>query len=413
MKLNDMQLKRGQLIKEARDLVDKAEAEKRELSAEEQARYDVIMNDSGKLKDQIERELELQKQERELEASANEPVKPEPEPEGAEKRNGHPVHPRATDDYRAAFNRYLRGGLGALTGEEHRALQADSEEAGGYLIAPQQFVTTLIKAVDDLVFVRQFAFVQQLTTAESLGAPSLDADPADADWTGEITSVTEDTTLDFGKRELRPHPVSKLLKVSNPLIRKSPMGVEAIVNDRLAYKFGITMEKAYLMGSGANQPLGLFTASALGISTSRDMSTGNSTTAIAADNLIRQKYNLKAQYRSRARWIFHRDAVNNIARLKDGNGNYMWHMGLRAGEPDQLLNMPIHESEYAPNTFTTGLYVGILGDLSKYWIVDALDMQVQRLQELYAATNQTGFIGRMESDGMPVLEEAFTRVKLA
>ena len=40
-------------------------------------------------------------------------------------------------------------------------------------------------------------------------------------------------------------------------------------------------------------------------------------------------------------------------------------------------------------------------------------MQVQRLVELYAATNQVGFIGRLETDGMPVLEEAFSRVTLA
>jgi HK97 family phage major capsid protein len=86
---------------------------------------------------------------------------------------------------------------------------------------------------------------------------------------------------------------------------------------------------------------------------------------------------------------------------------------VRAGEPDRILNLPVAMSENAPNTMTTGLYVGMLGDFSHYWIADALDMQVQRLTELYAETNQTGFIGRMESDGMPVLAEAFVRVKLA
>ena len=70
-------------------------------------------------------------------------------------------------------------------------------------------------------------------------------------------------------------------------------------------------------------------------------------------------------------------------------------------------------SEYAPNTFTTGLYVGIVGDFSKYYIADALDMQLQRLTELYAESNKIGLIGRMETDGMPVLEEAFARVTLA
>ena len=70
-------------------------------------------------------------------------------------------------------------------------------------------------------------------------------------------------------------------------------------------------------------------------------------------------------------------------------------------------------SEFAPNTFTTGKYVGLLGDFSNYWIVDALSMQMQRLSELYAETNQIGFIGRLETDGAPVLEEAFARVTLA
>ncbi len=31
----------------------------------------------------------------------------------------------------------------------------------------------------------------------------------------------------------------------------------------------------------------------------------------------------------------------------------------------------------APNTFTTGKYVGIIGDFSRYEIVDALDMTVE------------------------------------
>jgi len=55
----------------------------------------------------------------------------------------------------------------------------------------------------------------------------------------------------------------------------------------------------------------------------------------------------------------------------------------------------------------------LLGDFSHYWIADALSMQMQRLSELYAETNQIGFIGRLETERTPVLEEAFARVKLA
>ena len=86
---------------------------------------------------------------------------------------------------------------------------------------------------------------------------------------------------------------------------------------------------------------------------------------------------------------------------------------MRVGEPDRLLGFPVFMSEYAPNTFTASQYVGVLGAFRWYWIADSLDMEIQALWELYAETNQVAFIGRWESDGMPVLEEAFVRVQLA
>ena len=183
------------------------------------------------------------------------------------------------------------------------------------------------------------------------------------------------------------------------------------------YKFGIVEEKAFLVGTGAEQPLGIFTASTNGISTARDQ-TAAASNAIAADDLIKTKYKLKAAYRNKAEWIMHRDVVSAVRRLKDANNNYLWATGIGPGNgfqgtPDTLLGIPLNESEYAPNTLTTGLYVAILGDFSKYVIADALDMQVQVLQELYAATNQMGYIVRKETDGQPVLEEAFARLILA
>ncbi|MGH8428863.1 MAG: phage major capsid protein, partial [Solimonas sp.] len=261
--------------------------------------------------------------------------------------------------------------------------------------------------------IRGLARKFSVTSAESLGVPSLDTDISDADWTTELAIGGEDSSMAFGKRELHPHPLGKLVKVSNKLLRVAALSPESLVRDRLAYKFGVTEEKAFMTGDGAGKPLGVFTASAQGISTARDVSTGNTATSIGADGLIEAQHTLKPQYWASARWIFHRDAVKQIRKLKYGQGQYLWQPGLRGGVPNEILGMPYIMSEYAPNTFTTGLYVGIIGDFSQYWIADALTLQVQRLVELYAATNQTGFIGRLETDGMPALEEAFVRVKLA
>jgi HK97 family phage major capsid protein len=276
----------------------------------------------------------------------------------------------------------------------------------------EQFLNQLIKFVDDETFVRRLANVIQVRGADSIGAPSLDADPADSDWTSELLTGSADSTMAFGKRVLTPHPLAKSIKISNTLIQRSAMDIIAFVTARLAYKFGITLEKAFMTGTGANQPLGIFTASAQGISTSRDMSTDNTTTAMTADGLKNAFYSLKEAHRRESVSIFHRDGILAISKLKDGEGRYMWQQSLVDGEPDRLFGRPTFSSEYAPNTFTTGLYVGIFGNFRWYWLVEALTYQVQRLSELYAETNQTGLIGRLEADGAPVLEEAFARVKL-
>lgn len=390
--------KRASLIAQARAMVDAAEKETRDFTTEEQTNYDAIFADVAKLDKKIDNIRKLGSADAE-EFRTSDPVRPDGE------KPANPDEEKRTK----AFDAFLRSGA---INPELRALQADQDAAGGYYTAPQQFVNRLIKAIDDQVWIRQWATPNTVTQAQSLGVPTLSADPADSDWTSELGTGNEDSTMAFGKRELTPKPLAKRIKVSNKLLRLSP-DVESLAISRLAYKFAITFEKAAMTGTGANQPLGIFTASNDGIPTSRDVSTGNTATSIQTDGLIEAKYSLKAGYWPRAKWIFHRDAVKQLAKLQDDTGRYLWQASITLGQPDMLFGVPLFVSEYAPNTFTTGLYVGMIGDFSNYWIADALDFSMQRLNELYAATNQTGFIGRLESDGMPVLAEAFARVKLA
>jgi HK97 family phage major capsid protein len=305
---------------------------------------------------------------------------------------------------------------GLLTGDldrrEYRALQADSDVAGGYLLAPQQWSNQLIQAVDNQTFIRQYSTVTMVTTSDSLGAPALAADPEDATWQSEIAAPNEDTAMTLGARELKPNMYAKLLKVSDKLLMTSAVPVENLVMTRLAYKAGVTEEKVFLTGHGAGQPLGCMVADAAGISTDRDASTGNTNTTITFDGLKEAKYSMKGQYWPRLRWIYHRDAVKMLSKIKDGEGRYQWADSVVEGEPDRLMGFPVHMSEYQSNTFTSGLYVGILGDFSQYWIADLNQVGIKRLDELYAGNFQVGFRLARYIDGMPVLEEAFARVTL-
>jgi HK97 family phage major capsid protein len=403
--LNEFRRKRGVIIKDMRALTDKADAEKRELTAEENDQYSRMESDQEKLRVEIEREDRQQKLDRELETFDREPGRM-PEPAAAGERN---ANPRGAEEYRSQFSDMLCRGYRP---GEHRALQADSQVGGGYLVAPEQFVNKLIEALRDQVFIRQLSTVIPVQSAMSLGVPVLQTRPDDAEWTVELKTGSLDTAMGFAKRELHPHPAAKRILVSTFLLNNAVLSADQIVRDQLAYKFGITQEKAFLTGSGAGQPLGIFTASPNGIDTDRDVAAGNEATAIGADGLINAKYALKAQYQKTARWIFHRDAISGIRKLKDDNKQYLWQPGLIADKPDTILELPFFMSEFAPNTFTTGKYVGIIGDFSFYWIADSMEFSIQVLKELYAESNQIGYIGRMECDAQPVLSEAFVRVKL-
>ncbi len=408
MDKNAMRIERRKIWEQMKGMLDTAETEKRKFTAEEEAKYAKLEADLDGLKDKIDAMEKDEARQAKIEEVAR-----EFDERQTKRVDTSPSEQTTNDAKMKAFRSYLIHGE-RTPANELRALQMDADESGGYVVAPQMFIADLIKAVDNATFFRGLATVYSVAKAESLGAPALDADPADPTWTSEILVGSEDSTMDFGKRELRPHPLAQYIKVSKKLIRAASIGVEALVRDRLAYKAAVVMENAYLNGSGSNQPLGVFTApTGFGITTSRDVSTGNTATEIRCDGLIEAKYTLKPQYWGRARWIFHRDAVKQIRKLKDGEGQYIWRAGIAGDRGDQILDIPVLMSEYAPNTFTTGLYVGILGDFSKYWIADALGAEIQVLTELYAATNQNGYILRAETDGMPVIEEAFVRVTLA
>lgn len=405
-RLKMLREERAKIVDDMRALTEKAEAEKRDMTDEELSLHSDLYQQQEARRVQIEAEERQRDLDRDI-------ARREVEAEATERRVRDGAGASQDDRSMVAWRKFLKGGIRAVTDDEVRTLQAGSDPEGGYLTAPQQFISMLLKNLDNAVFVRNRATKFQVSQAESLGVPTLDTDVDDFEWTTELATGSEDTAMRFGKRELRPHPMAKRIKISKLLMRRSIMPIEQIVSQRLEYKLGVTQEKAYLLGDGNKKPLGLFVASNDGIPTGRDVSTDNTTTAITFDGLMNAKYSVKAQYWANSSWMFHRDAVKQIVKIKDNDGQYIWRMSVRDNEPDVLLGRPMDVSEYAPNTFTTGLYVGLFGDLSYYWIADALDLQIQRLVELYAESNQDGMIARYEGDGMPVLAEAFARIKLA
>lgn len=461
--------RRNAAVAKCREIVAKAEVEKRVLTAEEEEEWNRWENEARQAADAYKSVINHQKRLEWLEEAAQELENPvggrvtDPaahisrsidqgqrkeiawNPTDAFSKQFQLRHAtrsislqgiRAHSRYHEAFSRYLATGspgyfekLGftpdQYQAEPQNSLRSDDEERGGYFIASEEFVAGLLKNVDDATFVQRLSRVFTVRNARSLGIHKRVSKFRAWNWGSELHDVSEhlDESLKYGKRSLFPHYISGAARISRDLLRTGTMPVEAMVLEEASIDLAETLEEAYLYGDGAQKPLGVMVASPEGISTARDVrsidadvntSAGeDSTTHWGFNTLIRAKYALKPQYRNRARWMFHRDAMARIAMIRDNNGQYIWQPSKVVGDPDMILGLPADESEWMPNTFSADNYFGLLADWQYYWIAFGMELEVLRLTEIRARQNQVEYLMRLKVDAMPVLEEAFVRLQLA
>ena len=294
-----------------------------------------------------------------------------------------------------------------------KALATAPGAAGGYLVG-DTYSGLFVEFLGDVVAMRDISNVLPPIPGGSHITPTQDTDMTDATWTSEILTGSEDTVLPFGGRVITPHPLAKRIKVSKTLLRASNLfGVENWILQGMARKFAEPEEAGFISGTGTNQPLGLLIAS--GISST---STAASTT-LAGDDVIDWIYALGTMYANQpsARILCNKTFIREIRKLKTGAGNYLWLPGLAENVPNTILDVPYTLSDKYPTGRSGGAWVGnalvaTYGAFDMYWIVDSLSFEIQRVEELYAETNQTGFIGRKETDGMPVDDLAFEHLKI-
>lgn len=417
--LREKRQKMKKLHGSMQDIIDRAEEEERTMKPEEREEFDDLQDKADDLREDIDRLESMTDLSLEIERAKSEDLSDQEASKALDEAERQAED--EDDEVREVWQKYLLRGTNGLNRDEmqryesiqeERAQIADDVTAGGALVAPQQFMDSLIEEIDDRVYMRELVNVIPVEDSDSLGAPARESDLNDYEWTAEIESTSEDE-ISFGNRELQPHLLTKEVKASLKLLSSAAISIEDIVNDRLATVFGYTQENGWLTGDGANEPLGLFTASDSGISTSRDVQADMNTDSITADGLINTKFALKEGYMDRAEWIFHRDAIKQIRKLTDSNGQYIWQAGLQGGQPDTILNVPYRMSEFAPNTFSADEYVGIIGDHSQYWFAELMNLSIQFIDQLDARQNLVSWIARGMADGQPVLEEAFARVQLA
>ncbi|MCR4342021.1 MAG: phage major capsid protein [Gemmatimonadaceae bacterium] len=428
MSVRELIDRRNALVVRERELA--AEADKNGYSVETRKNLDAIDKDLTEAQGDVERALRAEG--RDFQPERKDQPRNDP---------GTPVDSQDPKVHAEKVNREVRAMIMSRTAgayvfpyERRDGLEANLDNKGGYLVDQTRYDASLIEAVKDQVFMEGLASVYSIPQNESIEFPRVVSGFTNAVWDSELRSGNTDTGATYGSVTLTPHPQTAKALVSKKLLRSGAIDVAGHVIGELAYALSIPREIAYLNGSGSNQPLGLFTVHANGVSTGQDFTSASSSKVIADfTDLINTQYKLKGAHWRNSAWTFNRFHHQDIRKMLDGNGNPVWMPAglgsvLNAVAYDTLLTRPVYMSEYAPVstaygssvqteaiTGSTGAITGrvaCFGDYSRYYIANAQSLELQHLTELKAETNQDLFLARVETDGAPVLSEAFAFLRL-
>lgn len=405
MNPRELKEKRKVLHTEAQGLVDAAAEEKRELSTEEDTRVDEIFVEIDSLTKKIERQEQIQDQ---LDESArqNEEVQERIVREtGREDTTAEEFldsHKRMFVNH--MFDRTDEQDREFMDSQEYRALatQVVGTAGKGGVLVPTDFRASLIVALKDFGGMRRArTTVIDTDNGRNLTVPTSDDTGNVATIVAEATAITASTHVPFSSVTLEAVKYkSGPIKISSELAQDSAIGIEAVVRDAMAVRFGRGTEPHLATRSSTESvgPHGLTNAS-----------TGAVTLAVGAgsttfiDALIEMQHAIDPAYRREgAEWMFNDATFKRVRKLKDGDNQFIWQPGLADGTQSTLLGNPYVVNQEIP-AFAAGNKAIWFGSFRHYWIRDVRPMSVRRLDERYAEEDVFALLGFMRLDGRPVV----------
>ena len=390
MTILELREKRAKAWEAAKAFLDSHRTDKGVLSAEDDAAYTRMEQEITDLGKEISRMERLEALDAQMKKPVNQPLTGKPMSSRTIERTG-----RASDEYRTSFWDMMRSK--APLPSVVNALQEGTDSEGGYLV-PDEYEHTLVEALEEENVFRQLAKVIR-TSSGDRKIPVV-ATKGTASWIDEEGAYTESDDS-FGQVSIGAYKVGTMIKVSEELLNDSVFDLESYIAKEFARRIGAKEEEAFFTGDGSGKPLGILAATG-GAETGV---TATSSTAVTSDELMDLFYSLKSPYRKKAVWVLNDSTIKAVRKLKDSTGQYLWQPSLVAGTPDTLLGRPVKTSAYMP-VIAAGAKTIAFGDFSYYWIADRQGRSFKRLNELYAATGQVGFLGSQRVDGKLVLSEA-------
>ncbi len=293
-------------------------------------------------------------------------------------------------------------------GSETKALSLTDETMGGFL-APPEFVNEIIKYEIPFSPIRTIANVRS-TSAREVLVP-VRKSTMSAIWVSETAGRSETTGLKYGRERLVSHEMYAEVILSRQDMEDSAFNLDQEVQSEVAIQFGVAEGAAFIIGTGVGQPEGLLTNPNI-----TTINTGDAA-KVTYQGLLDICHDLKSAYIPGACWIMNRKTIGKIRGITDTQGQPLWlpaiNSGFMMGNPATILDLPYVECPDMPDVAGNAFPI-MFGNFKRgYYILDRVQMEVQRLQEKYAESGQVAILVRKRVGGQVVLADALRKQKVA
>ena len=361
---------------EAKHILDEAAAEKRDLNAEEQEKYDRISAELDQRAAVIEQLKADEERAARLDAVAAE-IRTDEEPAG-------------DDGDVAALRSLARGEVRSVTFEKRDVLTSSTGAP-----VPTSFYDQVIMRARLVGPMLDVSTVLNTASGETLQVPRINAYSSSSTVTpqGGILSEQDPTFQNFV--ELKAFKYGFLIQVSREMIEDSGVNLLGFLADQVGNGLGYNVQNALTNGTGTVQPNGIVAAAGSGITGGTGV-----TGAFTADNLIDLYYSLDGAARllPGVGWMMNGASIGAVRKLKDTAGNYVFSPALDGNSRDLLLGKPVYENPHMANAGTAVKSV-LVGHLPSYFVRTVGGIRLDRSEEFAFSEDLVTFRATMRVDG--------------
>ena len=352
----------------------------REMTAEEQQRWETMLSDYDKADKAVEAEerfMDIQRKQAEQEVARRDSL----------------LGQTVGEEYRRAFGDYLLNGASGISSESRATIEQRAGIAGlsGGLIIPKTLASEIEVALKAYGGMFEAATILNTSHGGDLILPTVNDTSAKATIVSEYDQSTK-RAPSFGSVVLKAYTYrTPIIPVSQELIQDSAFDLDALLSHLLADSFSRGVNEDLTTGSGTGKPTGIVTAATA-------CTTQAAAASIKLDDIIDLIKSVNSAYARNGKFMFNRNTLWELAKIKDQTGRYIWQDSTREGTPATLFG-----KQYVLNDDMADIGAGnasvLFGDLTKYNIRLVQSFRVIRLNELLAEYLSIGLFGFARVDG--------------